>query len=122
MTTTVLSMQPTALQIHDLLEYPQTGILSKVLLQDQQCQYTLFCLAAGTEISEHTATRNATVHVLEGRGTLTLDGQDIALKPGTFVVMPAHAPHALAAADNLAFLLTFSEADPILRSQKQTSP
>lgn len=120
MTTTVLSMQPAALQIHDLLEYPQAGVLSKVLLNDQQCQYTLFCLAAGTEISEHTASRNATVHVLDGRGTLTLNGQDIALEPGMFVVMPARVPHALAATDNLAFLLTFSASDPIVRSQKQS--
>ncbi|MGP1387241.1 MAG: cupin domain-containing protein [Thainema sp.] len=125
MTTTVLAMQPAALQIHDLLEYPQTGILSKVLLQDSHCQYTLFCLAAGTDISEHTASRNATVHVLAGQGTLTLNGQDIHLEPGTFVVMPAHAPHALSATDNLAFLLTFSESASesasALRSQEQAA-
>lgn len=117
MTTTVLAMQPSALQIHDLLEYPQSGILSKVVLHDQYCQYTLFCLAAGTEISEHTASRNATVHVLDGRGTLTLNGREIALEPGQFVVMPAHAPHALSAAENLAFLLTLSESVPMPRSE-----
>lgn len=110
MAHTLLQMEPSVLQLHDPLEYPPSGILSKVLLQDDTCQYTLFCLAAGTEISEHTASRNATVQVLEGQGTLTLAGQPIALEPGTFVVMPAHTPHALQASENLGFLLTLSAA------------
>jgi quercetin dioxygenase-like cupin family protein len=66
-------------------------------------------LAAGTDISEHTSTRNATVNVIAGTGTLTLEGKDIPLTPGVFVFMKANAPHALNAEDNLAFLLTLSE-------------
>lgn len=108
MATTLLPMQASATQLSEQLEFPQSGVLSKVLLQDEHCQYTLFCLAAGTEISEHTAARNATVHVLQGHGSLTLEGTAIALQPGTFVVMPAHAPHALQASENLAFLLVMS--------------
>jgi quercetin dioxygenase-like cupin family protein len=92
-----------------LIEYPTAGVLSKVILQDGACQYTLFCLAAQTDISEHTSARNATVNVIEGRGVLTLEGQDIILEPGVFVFMPANAPHALKAEENLAFLLTLSE-------------
>jgi len=80
-----------------------------LLLNYQVCQYSLFCLAANTEISEHTSTRNATINVIEGRGLLTLSAQDIALKPGVFLFMPANAPHALNAEENLAFLLTLSE-------------
>jgi hypothetical protein len=78
MTKTVWQMQSSMIQLRDQIEYPEAGILSKVLLKDNCCQYTLFCLAAGTEISEHTATRNATVHVLAGQGQLTLEGQAIA--------------------------------------------
>ncbi len=95
--------------LQEQIEYPRAGVLSKVIIQDQACQYTLFCLAATTEISEHTSTRNAAVNVLEGRGVLTLFGEEITLEPGVFVFMPANAPHALKAAENLAFLLTLSE-------------
>ncbi|MEL4897960.1 cupin domain-containing protein [Crocosphaera sp. Alani8] len=109
MTTTLLTLTSSHLQLQDAIEYPKAGILSKVLLKDSSCQYTLFCLAAETEISEHTATRNATMNVLEGKGVLTLEGEEIELESGQFVVMPAHAPHALKAQTNLAFLLTFSE-------------
>jgi quercetin dioxygenase-like cupin family protein len=100
-------------QLREQIEYARAGVLSKVLLKDNCCQYTLFCLAEGTEISEHTSTRNATIHVLEGRGILTLEGKDIALEPGRFIFMPAHAPHALRAEENLAFLLTLSESLPL---------
>ncbi|MEB3280479.1 MAG: globin domain-containing protein [Lyngbya sp.] len=102
-----------------LIEYPQQGILSKVILKDENCQYTLFCLAKGTEIEEHTSTRNATIMVFEGAGKLTLNGEEIRLNPGVFVFMPAHAPHALAAEENLAFVLTLSEQPQV---KKVVSP
>jgi quercetin dioxygenase-like cupin family protein len=111
--TTALNASPTLVtQLTEKIEYAETGVLSKVLLKVPYCQYTLFCLAAGTDISEHTSTRNAVVQVLEGRGTLTLEGEDIALLPGVLIFMPANAPHALKAETNLAFLLTLTEAAP----------
>jgi quercetin dioxygenase-like cupin family protein len=104
--------QSVILNLLDKIEYPQEGILSQVLLKDKNCQYTLFCLAAETEISEHTSTRNATVNVIAGKGTLTLEGKEISLTPSVFIFMPANAPHALKAEENLAFLLTLSENAP----------
>jgi nitric oxide dioxygenase len=64
----ILSLKSSFINLDDHIEYPQEGILSKVLLKDENCQYTLFCLAQGTEISEHTSSRNATVNVIEGEG------------------------------------------------------
>jgi len=95
--------------LQDFIEYPKSGILSKVLFKDNNIQYTLFCLAAGTEIEEHTSTRNAVITVVEGTGKLNLEGKDIALEPGVFIFMHANAPHALQAKENLAFVLTLSE-------------
>jgi nitric oxide dioxygenase len=95
--------------LQDLIEYPQAGILSKVLIKDNNCQYTLFCLAKDTELEEHTSTRNAAINVIEGKGTLILAGKEISLESGMFIFMPANAPHALKASENLAFLLTLSE-------------
>jgi nitric oxide dioxygenase len=95
--------------LQDLIEYPTSGILSKVLFKDKNIQYSLFCLAAGTDIDEHTSTRNAVITVVEGTGNLNLEGKNIALAPGIFVIMPANAPHAVEAKENLAFVLTLSE-------------
>ena len=110
MSTALISADTTTLQLKDHLTYPESGVLSKVIWKDEVCQYSLFCLAANTEISEHTSTRNATVQVVEGTGSLTLNGETIALAPGVFIFMAANAPHALTAAANLAFVLTLSSA------------
>jgi quercetin dioxygenase-like cupin family protein len=109
MSSTITDNQSFVTQLQAQIEYPHTGVLSKVLVKDKACQYTLFCLAANTEISEHTSTRNATVNVIQGRGLLTLSGKNIVLEPGVLVFMPANAPHALQAEENLAFLLILSE-------------
>ena len=111
MTTTLLPLQSSAIQLQDTIEYPAAGVLSKILVKDNNCHYSLFCLAAGTEISEHSSARNATVNVIEGKGILTLEGKDIVLEPGVFVFMPGKAIHALKASENLAFILTLSEAN-----------
>lgn len=109
MTSTLQANSSFYFSLRERIEYPADGVLSKVLFKDNNCQYTLFCLAADTSISEHTSTRNAVINVLEGQGILTLDGEDIQLEPGIFVFMKANAPHALKAEQNLAFLLTLSE-------------
>jgi len=111
MMTTPIASESLITQLNDKIEYAETGILSKVLLKVPHCQYTLFCLAAQTDIAEHTSTRNAVVSVIEGQGTLTLEGQNIPLNSGVFVFMPANAPHALQAETNLAFLLMLSDAE-----------
>lgn len=110
MTATLPTTESLVTHLKDKIEYAETGVLSKVLLKLPHCHYTLFCLAAGTDIAEHTSTRNAVVQVVEGYGTLTLEGQDIALEPGVWVFMPANAPHALKAPENLSFILTLSDA------------
>lgn len=99
------------INLFDLIQYPEKGILSKMLFKDENCQYTLFCLAKGTEIEEHTSTRNALVSVIEGEGIFTLKGEKIALKTGVVISIPANSPHGLEAEENLAFLLTLSEHD-----------
>ncbi|BAQ60751.1 hypothetical protein GM3708_1157 [Geminocystis sp. NIES-3708] len=104
----ILSIESSFIQIRDYIEYPSLGILSKVLLKDCNCQYTLFCLAEGTKISEHTANRNAIINVLEGEGLLILEEKKITLIQGIFAVIPSNAPHSLHAHTNLSFLLTLS--------------
>lgn len=107
--------------LQDLIEYSTTGINSKVLLKDNNSQYSLFCLAAGTDIDEHTSTRNAVMTVIEGTGNLNLEGKDIALNPGVFVFMAANAPHAVQAKENLAFTLVLSEHLPVKKGVSQQS-
>jgi quercetin dioxygenase-like cupin family protein len=104
-----MSLNTPAIRWAEVIEYPQTGAKSKILLEDGNCRYTLMSLVVGMHIAEHANPRNATVNVIEGQGVLTLGDTKIVLESGVFVFVPATARHAITAVTNLAFLLTLSE-------------
>lgn len=109
MTATIISSKNTTIHWADIIEYSQTQVKSKILLEDRSCRYSLMSIAVGMHIAEHSSSRNATVNVIEGQGVLTLEGTEIVLQSGVFVFVPATARHAIKAVTNLAFLLTLSE-------------
>ena len=108
MSNILISAERNFIQIKEHISYSSDGVVSKVIWKNDFSQKSLFCLAATTEISEHTSTRDATLQVIEGTGVLTLNDKNIALETGIFIFMPANAPHALKADSNLAFILTLS--------------
>jgi len=79
--------------------------VSKTLYQDEHVKVVLFGFAAGQELSEHTASVPAMLQLLDGAATVTLGSQTLQAKAGTFVHMPAHLPHAIAATDDTRMLL-----------------
>lgn len=91
--------------LNDLIEYSQGGILSKELLKTDKLNITLFCLAAGTAISEHTSTKEGGVMVLEGKGVFNLRGEEVKMGPGVFIYLEKDAVHSLKAEANTSFLL-----------------
>lgn len=91
--------------LNNEMEFPKDGVFSKVLAKSDKYNYTLMCLAGGTDIDEHTSTRIGVVQVLKGSGTFILEGKEIDMKPGVFIFMPANAVHKLKAKEDLAILL-----------------
>ena len=91
-----------------LMEFPKEGVFSKVMVKTDISNHTLMCLAKGSDISEHTSTREASVTVLKGEGIFILNGRKIKMKPGVFIFMPKNAPHSLSADTDLAILLSLS--------------
>jgi nitric oxide dioxygenase len=91
--------------ILELIEYPKEGILSKEVVKDGKQDVTLFCMAGGTDISEHTSAKSGFVYVLEGEGVFNLEGKDIEMKQGVFIFMKESASHSLKAKENTSFLL-----------------
>ena len=87
-------------------DVPGSGILSRTLHADETAKVILFGFAAGEELSEHTASRPATIHVLAGELELAIDGEVVAGAPGTWLHMAAGVPHALRARVPSVMLLT----------------
>ena len=95
--------------IKKLIEYPNEGILSKEILKNDKIDVTLFCMAAGTEIDDHTSTRSGFVSVVDGKGTFNLEGEDIEMVNGVFIPMAENAVHNLKAKDNTSFVLVLNK-------------
>lgn len=93
-------------KLKELIEYPQQGIVSKEIIKNDNLDVGLFCMAKGTEMSDHTSTKEGTVLVVEGQGVFNLEGKDIEMLPNTLIHMKKNAVHSLKAETNLTFLLT----------------
>ncbi|OGI16548.1 MAG: hypothetical protein A3J63_03035 [Candidatus Moranbacteria bacterium RIFCSPHIGHO2_02_FULL_40_12b] len=95
-------------KINELVEYPKKGILSKDIVKNDKLNITLFCMAKGTEISEHTSTKQGFVYVIEGNGIFNLAGKDISMSAGVFIYMKENAVHSLKANENTSFILALA--------------
>jgi quercetin dioxygenase-like cupin family protein len=84
---------------------PKRGILSQTLSDEGGVELVMFAMAAGERLSEHTAARPAIIHVLSGRGELTVDGDAHELASGAWLRMSAGTPHAIVATAALTFAL-----------------
>ena len=89
-----------------LPDIPQDSIVSRTLFSDETTKVVLFGFAAGEELSEHTASRPAIIHFLEGEAELIL-GEDVyQVSAGAWAHMPPHLPHSIVAKTRVTLLLT----------------
>ena len=84
---------------------PEKGILSQILQKDNSVNVTLFGMAAGEEISAHSAPTPAILYFLEGEAAVQLGDDIVHAKRGSFVFMPPMLPHAIGAKSAVKMLL-----------------
>ncbi len=83
---------------------PSDSILSRTFFNGEN-KAILFAFAAGQELSEHTASRPAILHFLQGEARLTLGGDEFSAQAGTWVHMPAQMAHSIYANTPVVMLL-----------------
>ena len=93
-----------------LIDYASDSIVSKTILDKPVGTITLFAFDRGQRLSEHTAPYDAVVQVIDGRGTLTIGGQQVTVAAGEVVIMPGNVPHSVAAEERFKMLLTMIRA------------
>jgi quercetin dioxygenase-like cupin family protein len=91
--------------IQEMGEVAPDSIVSRTLYSDETLKVILFGFAPGQELSEHTASMPAVIHILEGKARLTLGGDARAAGPGTWARMPAGMPHSVHAETRVVMLL-----------------
>ena len=89
-----------------MIDYADDSVVSKAILDKPTGTITLFAFDKGQKLSEHVAPYDAALQILDGRATLTIDGKDIKVSTGDFIIMPANRPHAVNAEEKFKMILT----------------
>lgn len=93
------------INILELINYQEGEVVSRTLSQGKNLSITLFAFDKGEEISSHSSSGDAFVHILDGEAEITIGEQKHTLKAGEVIVMPAGIPHALYAKERFKMLL-----------------
>ncbi len=94
-----------AMDLANSVDYSDGSIVSKTLMNKKTGTLTLFAFDAGQGLSEHTSPFDATVYVLDGEATITIDGEILKAGTGEMVIMPANIPHDVQAEARFKMLL-----------------
>ena len=90
----------------DLIEVIQPdSIISRTFYKDKHLKAILFGFDAEQELSEHTSSQDAIIHILAGEGTITLDTDSFEVGAGAWVHMQARLKHSVVAHTPLQMLL-----------------
>lgn len=84
---------------------PANGILSRTLYSGDRLKAVGFGFATGEELSEHTASYPAIVHILSGDATVTLGPDHHELSGGAWMHLAPKLPHSILAKTPVTMLL-----------------
>jgi quercetin dioxygenase-like cupin family protein len=87
------------------VDIPVDGILSRTLHEDEQVKVVLFGFGVGQELSEHTASMPAILHIVQGEALLTLGDDSLDAEAGAWVHMPPGLRHGVYAKTPVVMLL-----------------
>lgn len=85
-----------------------SGRRSETLVKTPTLRVVLVTMRTGTELHEHTAPGVITMQGVQGRFTVTGEGEARELAMGSLLALDAHARHAVLAIEDGAFLLTIA--------------
>jgi quercetin dioxygenase-like cupin family protein len=94
----------------ELVGYQEGSIVSRTIIDKPAGTITLFAFDTGQNLSEHTTPFDALVEIIDGTGTITIEGTDHEVRTGQQIIMPANKPHAVEARRRFKMVLTMIRA------------
>lgn len=99
-------MNSNILKIIDLIAYQSEAVVSKTLIKKDKGTVTVFAFDIEQGLSEHTASFDAMVQIIDGEAEVIIGGESNNVSKGELIIMPANVPHALKANQKFKMLLT----------------
>jgi quercetin dioxygenase-like cupin family protein len=91
--------------LSESIAYSEQATVSRMIIQKQTGNITLFAFDAGQGLSEHSAPFDAFVQVIDGSGKIIINKEEFDLETGQGIVMPANIPHAIKAIQPFKMML-----------------
>jgi quercetin dioxygenase-like cupin family protein len=88
-----------------IIQIPEDGVLSRTVYADERVKAVIFGFDTGQELSEHTASMRAIIHIVKGQARLTLGGDAHDAGAGAWIHMPANLSHSIYATTPVVMLL-----------------
>ena len=88
------------------VEYSSGAIVSKTVLKKDTGNISLFAFDRGETLSEHTASFDALIEIVDGRSEVTIGGKPFILNAGESILLPANVPHSVKAVERFKMVLT----------------
>jgi quercetin dioxygenase-like cupin family protein len=95
-----------------LVSYQEGSVVSRTIMDTPAGTVTVFAFEKGQRLSEHTTPFDALIEIVEGTGTITIDGREYQVPTGNQIIMPANHPHAVWGDDRFKMVLV------MIRSKK----
>jgi len=95
-------------KIYDLaenIEYSSGAVVSKIITKNNVGNLTLFAFDKGQGLSEHSASFDALIQIIDGNGEIEINKKLYSLSKGQFIIMPANVPHAVHAHERFKMFL-----------------
>lgn len=86
-------------------EPPEDSIVSRTIINSEDCRVILFSFAAGQELSEHTASTPAMLHFISGEADVTLGEDSFTAQANTWAHMTPNLAHSIFAKTAVSMLL-----------------
>lgn len=121
--TLLASDEAQSLSLADAVQMSPAGIVSRTVLQTDPLRVVLFAFAEGQELTSHTSSRRALIHILSGTCEFFYGGHWHTLAAGSLLHLPPHHPHAVRAATGpFSMLLTLGSetANPATTSTQSS--
>ena len=102
-------MEP--LNIESLVEFSAAKRIRKKLLGSSRIVIELLCYEPGqaTPIHQHPQ-QDEVFYVLEGKGTISLGGEESPIAPQSLILVPAQVPHGMTASSDGRMVVLFFKA------------
>lgn len=92
----------------DMIEFADKRRVRKKILSDSLLEAELVCYEPGQGTREHFHKNQQEIYyIVEGAGSITIDGETTAVKAGDMVFSPADVPHSIAAAEDERMVMFF---------------